>query len=223
MNWLQFAVVIVAFFVTHSVPVRPRVRGALTALFGERGFTVLYSILSLGMLAAVILAAARAPFVLLWSQAPWQHVVVMVGMLLVCFIVTFTIGRPNPFSFGGARNDQFDPAHPGIVRWTRHPALLALLLWSILHLLPNGNLAHVIVFGIFACFAALGTKLIDRRKRRTMGEAHWRALLAEVGNSPIILNPTSRLSAALRAALALVIYAVLYLLHPVVIGVPIWG
>ena len=38
-------------------------------------------------------------------------------------------------------------------------------------LVPNGDLAHVILFGTFAGFALLGQRLIDRRKRREMGKA----------------------------------------------------
>nr|WP_299880523.1 NnrU family protein [uncultured Sulfitobacter sp.] len=41
-----------------------------------------------------------------------------------------SLGRPNPFSFGGSRNAQFDPAHPGLVRFMRHPLLVALALWG---------------------------------------------------------------------------------------------
>lgn len=222
MSWLEFAGVVVAFFVTHSVPVRPKVRAALVGRLGERGFTAAYSVLSLAMLAAVIAAAATAPFILLWSQAPWQHVIVMATMLVVCFIVAFSVGRPNPFSFAGARNDQFDPLHPGIVRWTRHPVLMALMLWSLLHLLPNGNLAHVILFGIFAAFAAAGTKLVDRRKKRVMGAGNWQSLLREVRNGPLLPRPTNLAGVAAKTIMALGLYAALILLHPMVIGVPVW-
>jgi hypothetical protein len=62
--------------------------------------------------------------------APWQYHVVLVVMLPVCLILSLAIARPNPFSFGGARNETFDPARPGIVRLNRHPLLLALALWS---------------------------------------------------------------------------------------------
>ena len=223
MTWLQYAAVILAFFISHSVPVRPKIRAALVARLGERGFTTAYSALSLVMLAAVIAAAGHAPFVLLWSQAAWQHHVVMDGMLGVCVLLAFSVGRPNPFSFGGARNDQFDPARPGIVGWTRHPVLMALLAWSMLHLLPNGNLAHVILFGIFAGFAAMGTKLVDKRKRRVMGDDQWQALLAQVRASPLVPAPARGTKVLIRAGVALIIYTVLVVLHPMVIGVPVWG
>ena len=73
---------------------------------------------------------------------------VHLGMFAVCLILALSIARPNPFSFGGAQNARFDPARPGIVRWVRHPILLSLALWAGLHLLPNGDLSHVILFGV---------------------------------------------------------------------------
>lgn len=219
MTWTGFAAVIVAFFVTHSIPVRPPVRRAIVARTGERGFTTLYSLLSLAMLSAVIIAAGHAPYVQLWSQAPWQNYVVIAGMFVVCMILAFAIGRPNPFSFGGARNDNFDPAHPGIVRWLRHPVLVALLGWSLLHILPNGNLAHVILFGIFAGFAGLGFRLIDARKRRMMPDGAWSRLYDATRNSAFWPRPADQTGAWVRALCGLAAFAILLSLHPVVIGV----
>ena len=116
------------------------------------GFTLAYSALSLAVLTWVIGAAGRAPYVPLWQWAPWQNHVVLVVMALVCLLLALSIGRPNPFSFGGARNQDFDPHVPGIIRLHRHPLLLALGLWAFAHTLPNGDLAHVILFGVFGVF-----------------------------------------------------------------------
>ncbi len=63
----------------------------------------------------------------------------------------------------------FDPANPGIVRLCRHQLLLAL--WAASHAVPNGDLAHLILFGTIAIFAVLGTRLVDRRRQREMGGA----------------------------------------------------
>ena len=221
MTWFQYAVVFSAFFVTHSVPTRPKARAALVRQLGERGFTIGYSVFSVGMLAIVVIAAGRAPFVPLWGQAPWQHILVMIGMLAVCFILAFTVGRPNPFSFGGTSNGDFDPASPGIVRWFRHPVLVVLLAWALLHLLPNGNLAHLILFGIFASFAALGGRLIDRRKQREMGQENWASLLARVRDTTY-WSSFNGWSILRRVGLAVGAYALLFWLHPYVIGVPVW-
>ena len=109
-------------------------------------------------------------------------------MLPVCLIIAVTIGRPNPFSFGGARNERFDPSRPGIVRVTRHPLLLALALWAAAHVAPNGDLAHGVLFGTFAAFALLGGCLIDRRRQREMGTG-WHRLLSKVGPVAYLCRP----------------------------------
>jgi uncharacterized membrane protein len=144
MGWNEFAFAFAAFFLTHSIPIRPPLRPWAVARLGHAGFGIAYSALSLAVLAWLIAAAGRAPYVPLWDWAPWQNHVVLAVMLPVCVILSLAIARPNPFSFGGAQNDRFDPASPGIVRLTRHPLLLALGIWSAAHILPNGDLAHVI-------------------------------------------------------------------------------
>jgi uncharacterized membrane protein len=218
MGWGEFALALWIFFLSHAVPVRPPVRPWAVARLGERGFTFAYSVLSLAVLAWLTLAAGRAPFVPLWMWAPWQNHVVLAVMLPVCLILALAIGRPNPFSFGGVRNDRFDPARPGIVGWMRHPFLVALALWAGAHTLANGDLAHVILFGSFAVFALLGGQLIDRRKRRHMG-AEWDRLQAAMtdGRQPSLPEIVGEAPSRIAAGLAL--YAALLVLHPLLFGV----
>ncbi len=220
MSWFGFAGVVAAFFVTHSVPLRPAIKSRLVASLGARGFGAVYSLLSLAMLALLIHSAGRAPYIQLWPVAEWQYHFVQAGMLVVCLLLALAIGRPNPFSFGGRRNTRFDPKRPGIVRLTRHPLLIALALWAGLHLLPNGNLAHLILFGSLAAFALMGQTLIDRRKQREMGADTWHSLRAQMAGAPILGAPVSWTNACLRIAGGIAIYILLVTLHPVVIGVP---
>ena len=214
MDWSEFVAAYAVFFLSHMIPVRPPVRPWVQARLGRTGFTLAYSVLSLLVLAWLIEAAGRAPFVVLWDRAPWQGYVPLIVMGLVSATLALAIARPNPFSFGGARNGRFDPLRPGIVRWARHPLLLALALWAASHVVPNGDLAHVILFGTFAGFAAFGGRLIDRRKQREMG-AQWEGLRAEVARAPRLLS----LGSPWRLLAAALLYAVLIWLHPVLIGV----
>jgi uncharacterized membrane protein len=217
MGWFEFALAYVVFFLSHSLPVRPPLRPWLQARLGATGFMLAYSALSLAVLAWLIGAAGRAPYVGLWDWAPWQVHVPLTVMGPVCLILALSIGRPNPFSFGGARNERFDPARPGIVRWSRHPLLSALALWAAAHVVPNGDLAHVILFGTFAGFALLGGRLIDRRKRREMG-AEWQRLRMAVAAAPRLSWPASGGTFA-RLAACIALYATLLWAHPVLFGV----
>ena len=217
MGWLEFPAAYAVFFLTHSLPIRPPLRPVLQSALGPRGFTLVYSALSLAVLVWLIGAAGRAPFVPLWDWAPWQVYVPLVAMLPVCLILSLAIARPNPFSFGGARNAIFDPAHPGIVRLHRHPLLLALALWAAAHAVPNGDLAHLILFGTFAIFAAIGTRLVDRRRQREMG-AEWQVLRSAVARAPL-WPPSSLIALALRLAVGALLYGGLIALHPYLFGV----
>ncbi|MDF3416631.1 NnrU family protein [Sulfitobacter sp. M57] len=219
MTWAGYAAVFIGFFLTHSIPVRPRVKSQVAAKIGARGFGILYSMLSLAMFALLIWATGEAPYVQLWSQLQWHRHVTHLGMLVVCLILALTIARPNPFSFGGTQNDAYDPAHPGITRWARHPVLMALALWAAVHLVPNGDLAHVILFGVLASFAIAGRSLIDTRKRGQMGNDRWQELDLARQAGPRFQMPTSWAGPVLRLAIGVAVFAILLLVHPYVIGV----
>jgi len=204
--------------VLHSLPVRPAVKSRIVDLIGARPFTLAYSCVSIVALGWLIVAASRAPYVELWSPAPWQHVAALVIMLSVCIIIAFAPGRPNPFSFGGSSKTGFDPARAGIVRLHRHPLLLAFFLWAGAHVLPNGNLAHVILFGLFAGFSLLGMKMIDRRTRRQLGTTQYEELLEAIQQAPLLQSFTQD-RALIRTVAGVGLFALLVLLHPLAIGV----
>ncbi|WP_368487276.1 NnrU family protein [Celeribacter sp. HF31] len=219
MVWTEFIGAMAVFFLSHAVPVRPKVKPWLVRHLGARGFSLIYSILSLMILIWLIVAAGRAPFVPLWEFGAAGRHTALTLMLIACLVLALGIARPNPFSFGGAQNDRFDPAHPGIVRLTRHPLLLALALWGGAHVLANGDLAHVVLFAPLAGFAVLGGKMITRRKRREMG-AEYDRLWAETRALPIsrLLWPPSG-TVVLRLLAGFLLYGGLILAHGPVIGV----
>ncbi|MCK0143882.1 NnrU family protein [Aliiroseovarius sp. F20344] len=213
LDWLIYAVAILLFFLTHSIPVRPAIKSRIVAHLGGPSFTLAYSALSIAALTMVIIAANRAPFVELWPWAPWQNHVTLIAMAAAVLIASLAIGRPNALSFGGRNNDLFDPRAAGIVGWVRHPLLAALLLWSLGHLVPNGNLAHLILFGIFASFSALGKRIIDKRNQRLLGIDIWQQL----ANTKREITVTK--SGVIRVFFGVVVYLLLIRYHSAIIGV----
>lgn len=217
-EWSEFASALLVFFVLHSIPVRPAVKSRIVKATSAVGFTVIYSCVSIVALGWLIAAASRAPYVELWPPAPWQQLAALVLMFGVCIIVAFALVRPNPFSFGGSSNFTFDPARAGIVRLHRHPLLLAFFLWASAHLLPNGDLAHVILFGLFAGFSLIGMKLIDRRARRQLGASQFESLLTSMRQtSP--RHSFAQDNVLIRAMAGAGLFFALLVLHPLVIGV----
>ncbi len=53
----------------------------------------------------------------------------------------------------------------GIKARVHHPMVLAVKLWALAHLLANGNLAHVLLFGSFLMWAVLNFSAARRRDR----------------------------------------------------------
>lgn len=216
-GWLEFAAALAVFLLSHMIPVRPPVRPWLVARLGLPGYVVAYSLLSIAILAWLIVAAARAPFipvipfhpVLLWAP--------LLAMPLACWLAVAGLMAVNPLSFGGFGKGAFDPDRPGILGLTRHPLLLAFAVWAVAHLLANGDLAHVILFALFAGFAALGMVLIDRRKRRQTGP-DWEMLARNTARLSLsglrYLRP-----GPVDLAAAAGLYALLLWLHRYVIGV----
>lgn len=219
MGWTEFIAAFATFLLAHMIPSRRSLRARLVARLGESGFMLAYSLLSALLLAWVIVAAGRAPYVPLWDWAPWQLRVPQTGVLIACLLVAFALGRPNPFSLGGARNADFDPSRPGVLRLTRHPLMLALAIWAAAHIVPNGDLAHVIMFGSFTAFALAGIVLLDRRNKRRLGR-QWDALRSALSTTPRRPPLPGRRRADLMRVLAgLAVWAVLLLLHRPVLGV----
>lgn len=212
-GWGEFLLAFAVFFVSHSVPVRGAVKAKISVLIGPRGFTLAYSLLSTAILTWLIIAADRAPYVEVWAFAPWQKHIPLGAMALASIVTVMAIGRPNPLSFGGSNNSAFDPQNPGLVGWLRHPLLFVLLVWSLAHMVPNGDLAHVILFGVFAGFALLGHLLINRRQKRLLGPQEW----ARLTNTRRTVRPSK--NGMIRLAIGATLYFILLYLHEPVIGI----
>lgn len=223
-GWGEMAAAFGVFLVSHAVPARPPVRTRMVGRLGRRGYLIGYIGVSLAALAWLIAAAGDAPYVPLWPWAPWQRWVPNLVMPVVCLLIAFGAAAPNPLSFGGRDNAAFDPQRPGIVGVTRHPLLWALVLWAAAHVVPNGDLAHVLLFGGFTGFALLGMAMLDRRRRRTLGAAEWQRLAARTALVPgagVLRGtvPGPRGPVLPRLALAVGLWLALLAAHPTVIGV----
>lgn len=168
-SWQEFALALGAFMLSHLLPRVGGLRGTLIRLLGRRAYFALYGLASLILLGWVISAAGRAPYIELWPQAPWTRWVPFVATPIAFVLAACGIGAGLPGSLGASRRRKYDPAHPGFAAITRHPVLLALTLWALAHLPPNGDLSHVVLFGLFALFSLLAMPAFDRRALRTIG------------------------------------------------------
>lgn len=224
-GWSELALALVLFLASHMIPARPVARAWLLHHMGKTAYLVAYTGLSLLVFAWLVVAAGRAPYLPLWEPAVWQMWVTNLTMPFVCLLLAYGIAAPNPLSIASRNDTAYDPDHPGIVGCTRHPVLWAATLWALAHVAPNGDLAHVIVFGVFAALGVFGALIIDVRKRRIFGTAEWLRLSAHTSFVPLMALFAGRWRPSLhnlgffRLLAATVIYFSFLMLHGVVIGV----
>ena len=145
---------LVVFLGIHSVSiVAPAWRSGTLTRLGEGPWKGLYSIAAAVGLVLVIVGygwARRSPVVLYTPPAGLRHLALLV--MLPVFPLLFAAYLPGRIKAAA-----------------KHPMLLAVKLWAVAHLLANGTLADVLLFGGFLVWA-----IADRIsvKRRSPIEAH---------------------------------------------------
>ena len=223
--WAELTFALTFFLATHAIPARPTVRKGLVTVLGRRLYLAGYSAVSILALAWLIKATADAPFVELWPREDWQSLVPAMAMPLALILIVFGLSTPNPLSLG-PKGGAFDPDHPGIAGFVRHPILCAMLIWSGSHMVPNGDISHVVMFGLFATLSAAGMPMLDRRFRRRLGDAAWSQLSARTSNIPLASllkgwRPCPNRGIAARVVLGLALYGVLVAAHGLMAGLPL--
>lgn len=136
MVWLIAGLVL--FLGIHSAGIVPGIRAGLVKGFGPGGYKVLYSLISITGFALIIYGAINAhPSETLWDPPAWTRslALVAVPVSLILLISTYT---------------------PGHIRHAvRHPMMLGVFVWSGAHLIANGELASVVLFGSFFAWSVL--------------------------------------------------------------------
>jgi uncharacterized membrane protein len=207
------------FFVgIHVFVSGSRLRGVIAARTGENGFQGLFSLLSLVGLAWLGTAYARAPYVALWGQLEALKPLALVVVLVAFLFAAIGLTTPSPTAAGGeGRLDDAEPAR-GILRVTRHPFLWGVAIWAAAHLLVNGDLAALVLFGALLTLALIGPLLIDGKRAARFGD-RWERFAAVTSNVPFAAIASGRNRLRLgelgwwRVAIALGAYALLITTH----------
>jgi uncharacterized membrane protein len=207
------------FLLIHFGVSGTRLRDALTARLGAGPYRGLFSLASLAGIGWMIYAYRRAPLVPTWGFLvgfrPAAYVLVFIAFLLA----VIGILTPSPTRVG--MEDKLDPqAARGMVRITRHPFLWGVALWAATHLVINGDLASLILFGALLVLAIGGTASIDAKRRRNFPE-RWPAFAETTSSVPFVAigRGGNRLAPALaqigvwRPLAALLLYALTFYLH----------
>ena len=170
---LEIALLWLAFGASHVLLSSRALRPRLVAVLGERGHLAAYSVIALAVFVPLVWLyfAERATSPWLWTlpRGPVLQGVVYVGMGVAFSLLATSFATPSPASLVPGR-----ATARGVLRITRHPLVMSLGLFGLLHLLPNGRAADLAFFGGFPVFALVGCWHQDRRKLAA-GDAGFRA------------------------------------------------
>jgi len=214
------------FIGSHVLISSTPLRGTLRESLGEGGYLALYTVLAAATLGWFILAFVHAPFVPVWDPPLWTHFLPVVLMPVVAVLLVAGLASRNPTAVGQERRAREDNPAPGILRITRHPVMWGFGLWGLSHLVANGDGAGIVFFGLLSALALGGTLLIDRRKRLALG-TDWSRLAEVTSNLPCAALIAGRTRVSLREIgvapilAGLLLYAVLFLAHRYIVGMPI--
>jgi len=186
----MLALAMALFVGTHIGLPEPKLRNAVTARIGENGYLAVYSVLSIVLLAWVIIAYKAAPYVEIWiANTGMRHASLSLMLIAAFFLITGMTTR-NPSTVQAAKLG-WKPDASGVFKITRHPVMWAGILWSVAHMLANGDLAAIILFGGIGVLSLLGALHLDRRKRAALGD-EWAAFQAETSFIPLGAIATGR-------------------------------
>ena len=217
------------FFAIHGLVSATGLRRLLVARLGENAYRGLFSLASAGGLVWLVLAYGHgdAGYVSLWAELPgirWLSIVLMLP-LLVMGVAGLTMKSPTAVAQEGALAEA--EAAQGILRVTRHPFLCAVAGWGVLHLLANGDLASVVLFGSLVALAINGMASIDR-KRAAAAPADWARFAARTSRLPFaaILQGRNQLRISeigwLRIVAGVAAWLALLHFHASIFGAAVW-
>ena len=163
-----------AFVGTHFLMSHP-LRSPMVAALGERGFAIVYTLVSLltfgWMIWAYPDAAAEAPQPL-WDAGRWGFGAATLLMWLGSVLFVGSLRRNPAFPRPGKKIERIDEPH-GVFAITRHPMMWGFTLWAATHAIVNPTRASLILCLAIALLALVGAALQDLKKERLLGEV-WR-------------------------------------------------
>src|SRR5436190_10869573 len=190
--WVMIAG-LVLFLGVHTLTTQRDLRSQLIASTGDGTYKILYSLASAVGLALIVWGFAKyraTGWIDVWTPpVAMRHLTAALMLPAVILVVAAYIrGR--------------------IYTTLKHPMLAGVKLWAAAHLLANGDLGSIILFGSFLAWAVFDRISLKRR--------------ADAGGPPIpVGGPGNDLIAI---AVGIVAYlALAFAFHPVVIGVPVVG
>jgi uncharacterized membrane protein len=198
------------------------VRGRAVAALGQNAYRAIFSVASLAGIIWLAMAYKHAPYIATWGVPQWWKPIAIILMVPAFLLAVLGLRTPNPTAVGMEGLATHSPE--GIVRVTRHPLLIGIGLWALVHLVANGDAASFVFFGTLAVTAIAGTVSIDAKRRRALGPG-WQSFAAQTSILPFAAIATGRSRLKLaeiqrwRWAVAIAAYALFLGGHSHIFGV----
>jgi len=180
---------LVLFLGVHIFTTMREPRAALIGKLGESPYKGLYSLLAVVGLILIVWGFGRyrgEGYEMVWNPPEWLR---PIALILMWFSFVALVAANSP---------------AGMIKGLlRHPMLVGVKIWALAHLLTNGDIGSLVLFGAFLVWAAY-----DRIAVRNRGDAG---------------APRSAFTAGDVVALVVgsAAYAAMFWLHPWLIGVPV--
>jgi len=183
---------LIVFAGTHAISMARGTRAALIGRSGETTYKIVYALLSILGIALIVWGFGHyraTGWIDVWTPPSWmRHVTVaLMWPSIICVVAAYS------------------PGH--IKKTLKHPMLVGVKLWALAHLLSNGDLGSIVLFGGILIWAG-----IDRAslKRRT-----------DPGGPPIPIGGWR--NDLVAVIVGTIVYVALgFWFHPLVIGVPVF-
>ena len=118
------------WWASHLFPIYlPHRRAEAAARLGEKPYKMVFALVSLAAIVLMVVGFRRADFIAVWSPPTWTVHLNNLLMLLAILLV-------------GAKD-----AKSSVKHYIRHPMLAGVKVWALAHLLVNGDLVAMILFG----------------------------------------------------------------------------
>lgn len=173
---------LLVFFAIHTVPMQASLRAGLADRFGEGTYKAVFSLVSAVGLVLIVLGFAKLQMhpgknPQLWWPPLWMRHITLLLMIpaLILLVSAYVPSR--------------------IRTAAKHPMLAAIKIWALAHLLANGDLGSVLLFGSFLAFGVVDR--ISVKRRQSLG--------------PLGAAPGTMTGDAIAVLGGLILYAVLLL------------
>ncbi len=145
-----FIIGLILFFAVHTLPMLGALRARIIGRTGAGLYLGLFSLVSAVGLVLIVIGFGELQFdgsanPALWTPPTWTRHIAF-ALMIVALILLAAAYVPSRIRDG-----------------VGHPMLAAIKVWALAHLITNGELASVILFGSFLAFAVIDRISVKRR------------------------------------------------------------